>query len=86
MVTEKITSKKQLDVAFASALPSLGLIFGHVFMWSNNLHMYDTPSILFSLMTIIVISLVLFFLNFYQVVFFFYFLNYYCYHFDFDQF
>ena len=36
------------DKFLCSLLPSLGLLFGHMFMWSNNVHMFEKTALAIS--------------------------------------
>jgi len=51
-------SKK--DRLIAGLLPALGLLFGHIFMWSNNAHMFTNKALLVSFLVIAGGALVLF--------------------------
>ena len=49
----------------ASILPSLGLMFGHLFMWSNNVHMFSGIALCVSAGMILALALLLFLCNYY---------------------
>jgi len=49
----------------ASILPSLGLMFGHLFMWSNNVHMFSGIALCVSAGIILALALLLFLCNYY---------------------
>lgn len=55
------------DKFFCSLLPSLGLLFGHMFMWSNNVHMFEKTALAISFLIVVFISLLLFLVN-YQLI------------------
>lgn len=56
-----------MNIFLPSLLPSLALLFSHIFMWSNNAHMFSNQSLAVSFLIILVISVLVFGINYFLV-------------------
>lgn len=56
-----------MNIFLPCLLPSLALLFSHIFMWSNNAHMFSNQSLAVSFLVIFAISVLIFGINYFFV-------------------